>query len=113
MAWTDRPWWTVEDAARLLRVHTDTLYDACASGDFPHKKVGVYIRIPAEALRLRVRPSTKTRTYHVTDDVLQLALPLDPNCLVPVRRFRNGELRGTNHYVDALYSQKVPRIPEA
>ena len=92
MRYTDRPWWTVADASRLLRVHTDTLYDACRSGDFPHKYVGPYIRIPCEALRLRLHPSVKARTYNV-GDADQLELPLDPACLIPVRRWRNtGEV---------------------
>ena len=58
---THRRWWTVADAARLLRVHTDTLYDACASGGFPHERWDGTIRIPCEALRM---------TYVATPEVL-------------------------------------------
>ena len=103
--WTDKPWWTVAEAAALLRVHTDTLYDACASGDFPCSRVGPYIRIPAEALRMRVRPSTRTRTYH-DDDVWQLELDLDPACLIPVRRYRNGDIREVWDYEKNLWTVK-------
>lgn len=85
---TDRPWWTVDDAARLLRVNKHTLYRACAADDFPHVKHSYGIRIPAEALGFTVNPATKSRTYHVTDDVEQLALDLGP--IVPVRLFRDG-----------------------
>lgn len=100
---TSRAWWTVADAARLLRVHTDTLYDACRTGDFPCKKVGPYYRIPAEALRMTVDPAVKARTWHVSDEPLQLALDLDPNCLVPVRRFRNGEAKRPWDYEKELF----------
>ncbi|WP_183595065.1 helix-turn-helix domain-containing protein, partial [Nocardioides soli] len=81
VVWTERAWWTVEDAARLLRVHTDTLYDACASGTFPHNRIGDssawFIRIPCEALRLRLRPEIRERTYNTYGDTAQLELPLD------------------------------------
>lgn len=109
---TDRPWWTVEEAAALLRVNRKTLYEACASDDFPCRRNGRYIRIPAEALRLRVKPSTRSRTYHVTDDVMQLELPLDVSMLVPVKRFRNTrEVIQPWHYEDEKYSQKALRVP--
>lgn len=87
--YTHRAWWTVDDAARLLRVNRKTLYDACANDDFPHKRIGVYIRIPCEALRLTLHPSVKERTYNIKDDAAQMELPLDVSCLVPVRRYRN------------------------
>lgn len=105
--YTDQAWWTVEDAARLLRVNRKTLYDACKEDDFPHQRLGWYIRIPAEALGMRVRPETKSRTYHVTDDHMQYELPLDPACLIPVKRFRNGDAREPWHYEDALYAPRV------
>ena len=107
---TDRPWWTVDDAARLLRVNRKTLYDACNAGDFPSKRVGRHIRIPAEALRLRPRPETRSRTYHVTDEPMQLELPLDPACLVPVRMFRNGGKIEPWHYEQSLWGGKVRRV---
>lgn len=108
--YTDRPWWTVEDAARLLRVNKHTLYRAIAADDFPHKRVGMFIRIPAEALRLRLRPETKTRSYHVTDDAAQLELPLDPACLIPVRRFRNTRERiQPFHYDYDLWCHNKPQ----
>lgn len=87
--YTHRAWWTVDDAARLLRVNRKTLYDACGHDDFPHIKVGPYLRIPCEALRLTLHPSVKERTYNIKEDADQLELPLDPACLIPVRRYRN------------------------
>jgi len=87
--YTTKPWWTVAQASALLRVSVDCLYDAVASGQFPAKKVGPYWRIPCEALRMTVHPSVKARTYNLPDDVMQLELPLDPACLIPVRRYRN------------------------
>lgn len=86
---TDRAWWTVEDAARLLRVNRKTLYDACNADDFPHKRVGPYIKIPCEALGMRLIESVKERTYNLPDDVMQLELPLPVAMLTPVRRYRN------------------------
>ncbi|WP_082502915.1 helix-turn-helix domain-containing protein [Nocardioides sp. Leaf307] len=110
--YTDRAWWTVDDAARLLRVNRKTLYDACNADDFAHKRLGRYIRIPAEALGMLVRPETRTRTYHVTDEPAQLELPLDALCLVPVKRFRNTRERITPwHYEDNLYCQKARMTP--
>lgn len=92
--WTTCAWFTVEDAARILRVRRNTLYDACASGDFPCMRFGGtgdswFIRIPCEALRMRVLPGSPSRTYSTPDDAAQLELDLDPTCLIPVRRFRN------------------------
>lgn len=117
--WTDRAWWTVEDAAQLLRVHTDTLYDACASGDFPCSRWGGsgdswFVRIPCEALRLRLRPEVRERTYNTYGDTAQLELPLDVSCLIPVRRFRNTrELIEPFHYESALWGGRVKRVPDA
>lgn len=111
--YTDRPWWTVEDAARLLRVNRKTLYEACAAGDFPCDRVGRYVRIPAEALRLTPRTQTRSRTYHVSDDSAQLMLPLDVFCLVPVKRFRNTrEIVEAFHYEHDLYATKARRTPQ-
>ena len=115
--WTDRAWFTVQQAAEILRVHTDTLYDACASGDFPCSRWGGtsnwFIRIPAEALRMRVRPETQQRSYHLTDDPWQLELPLDVSCLIPVRRYRNTrEVIGPWAYEDSIYLGRVRRVSE-
>lgn len=102
--YTDRAWWTVEDAAELLRINKHTLYRAIQADDFPHKRIGPYIRIPCEALRLRLRPEIKQRTYNMPDDAAQLELPLDVSCLVPVRRYRNTrELIQTWDYERALW----------
>lgn len=87
MYYTDRAWWTVEDAAALLRINKHTLYRAIAADDFPHKKVGPYIKIAAEDLHMRVRVHVKQRTYNFIDDKEQLELPLPAACLTPVRRY--------------------------
>jgi len=87
--YTHRSWWSVEDAARVLRVNRKTLYDACRDDDFPHMRVGPYIKIPCEALLMRLHPSVKERTYNMPEDVYQLELPIDAKYLVPVRVFRN------------------------
>lgn len=102
--YTYRPWWTVEDAAQLLRINKHTLYRAIAADDFPHQRIGTLIKIPAEALRLTVHPTTQTRTYHVEHDNDQLMLDLGP--IVPVRRFRNGGVIKPFHYEAALYSPR-------
>lgn len=90
---TARAWWTVDDAAALLRMNPHTLYRACRTGDIPAKKLGNYWRIPAEALGFRVEqpalPSAASRVYHLHNDPDQLELPLDPACLVPVKVWRN------------------------
>ena len=111
--YTRRAWWTVDDAAALLLVNRKTLYVACNAGDFPHKRNGVYIRIPCEALRLRLHPDVKARTYNVKEDAAQMELPLDPACLVPVRRYRNTrELITAWDYERALWSLDSPRRPQ-
>lgn len=89
---THRAWWTVDDAAALLRMNPHTLYRAVRRGEVPAQRIGIYIRIPAEFLGMRVaKPDPyvpASRTYH-QDDPLQMELPLDPKCLVPVRVWRN------------------------
>jgi excisionase family DNA binding protein len=106
---THRRWWTVADAAQVLRVHPETLYDACRVGDFPHERWGGSIRIPCEALRMTHVPDAATaalvREFNTErlDDVDQLALPLDPSCLVPARTYRNGERKTTWAYEAALW----------
>lgn len=93
--YTDRAWFTVEQASALLRVRRNTLYDLCRTGEFPCSRWGGtnddwHIRIPCEALGLRLRPELKELTYNTPDDLYQLELPLDTACLVPVRRYRNS-----------------------
>ncbi len=108
---THRRWWTVADAAQLLRVHTDTLYDAIRADDFPHQRWDGLIRIPCEALRMTYVPDPETlaltRRWAASTanlpDPEQLALPLDPACLVPVRRYRNGERKYANDYERKLW----------
>lgn len=105
--YTDRAWWTVEDAAQLLRVHRETLYDACASGDFPHIRVGRYIKIPAEALLLTPRPDPALETAKVRDEHAgQLAFEFDVP-IIPVRRYRNtGEQVRIGDYETRLSKKK-------
>jgi excisionase family DNA binding protein len=101
--YTDRPWWTVEDAAKLLRVNVHTLYRAVARNDFPHQKIGPYIKIPAEALLLTPLPDPivqRVLRTQVKDE--QLELPLDPPP-VPVRLYRDGSPIRPWGYEDALW----------
>lgn len=115
---THRRWWTVADAAQMLRVHTDTLYDACASGDFPHERWdGGQIRIPCEALRMTYVPDEATlvlsrrlaRHTHVLGDVDQLALDLPPSMLIEVRLYRNGERKRAHDYERRLWGHNKPQ----
>ena len=51
----DRPFYTVPEAAALLRVHENTIYRLIKSKKIEHYKVGVQIRISAAELeRLKV-----------------------------------------------------------
>lgn len=109
---THRRWWTVADAAQILRVHTDTLYDACASGDFPHERWDGLIRIPCEALRMNYVPDRETLALtrrlsstgrYSVPDYDQLELPLDPACLIPAKLYRNGERKYPHAYERALW----------
>lgn len=51
----DRPFYTVPEAAELLRVHENTIYRLIRSKKIEHYKVGVQIRIAAAELeRLKV-----------------------------------------------------------
>lgn len=85
---TDRAWWTVADAAKLLRVNKNTLYKACADNDFPHKKwSNGYISIPAEAMGLTPTPVV-IRGIEGTEVIEQLELPF-PTPVIPVRVYRN------------------------
>lgn len=86
--WTERAYWTVEDAAQLLRVNKHSLYRACQK-DFPHIWVANSIRIPAEALLLTVR-TRKLYRGHEPEELTQLAFEFDVPIL-PVARYRNGE----------------------
>lgn len=116
MIQSNRAWFTVEEAARILRIRRNSLYEACASGDFPCERFGGtndkwFIRIPCEALRMRLAPAVKARSYNIPEDSGQLELPLDPACLIPVRRFRNTrEIVEPFHYESALYAQRVKRV---
>lgn len=108
---TSRRWWTVADAAQLLRVHTDTLYDACASGDFPHERWDGVIKIPCEALRMTYVPTPEdlaevrrhSRYVSTLEDVDQLPLPLDPSCLIPAKLYRNGTRKRAHDYEAHLW----------
>jgi len=101
MRHTDRAWWTVEDAALLLRVNVHTLYRAVQRNDFPHQRIGKYIKIPAEALLLTPLPDPVIRRVFPTREV-QLELPLDPPP-VPVRLYRDGTRRATWDHERALW----------
>jgi hypothetical protein len=110
---THRRWWTVADAAQVLRVNVGTLYDACKDG-FPHERWNGGIRIPCEALRMTYVPDAATAHLMRTlgelavDDVDQLELPLDPSCLVPARAYRNGERKPAWDYERSLWGHNRP-----
>lgn len=51
----ERPFYTVPEAAELLRVHENTIYRLIRSKKIEHYKIGVQIRISAAELeRLKV-----------------------------------------------------------
>lgn len=51
----DKPFYTVPEAAELLRVHENTIYNLIRKRKIEHYKVGVQIRISAAELeRLKV-----------------------------------------------------------
>lgn len=51
----ERPFYTVPEAAEILRVHENTIYRLIRSKQIEHYKVGVQIRISAAELeRLKV-----------------------------------------------------------
>lgn len=102
---THRMSWTVEETAKMLRVHRDTVYDACASGQMPSYRIGNIIRIPSAALRMKYVPDEATRAVlSLSEDLEQLELPLDPSCLIPVRRYRNTrEIINAWDYEKALW----------
>lgn len=85
---TDRAWWSVGDAAKLLRVNVNTLYQACARGDFPHERwENGYISIPAEAMGL-TPPKVIIEGYNDVEVKGQLELPFDKP-IIPIRVYRN------------------------
>jgi excisionase family DNA binding protein len=53
------PAYTVEEAARLLAVHVQTIRAAIARGDLPGFKVGRQWRVSAEALNRRLRAEAR------------------------------------------------------
>ena len=57
----EKPFYTVPEAAKLFRVHENTIYTLIRRGELEHYKVGHQIRIAAsELVRLKVerKPST-------------------------------------------------------
>lgn len=41
----DSPWLTVPEAAALMRLGKNRVYQLCASGQLPHRRVGVSVHI--------------------------------------------------------------------
>lgn len=113
---THRRWWSVADAARVLRVHTDTLYDACASGDFPHERWDGVIKIPCEALKMTWVPTAEHLAImrrqaaftSTLDDIDQLALDIPPSMLIPAKLYRNGEKKRPFDHERALWGHNKP-----
>ena len=59
----ERPFYTIPEAAKLLRVHENTLYNLVRKKKIEHYKVGVQIRITAaelERLKVPAEPDEKT-----------------------------------------------------
>ena len=54
----DRPFYTVPEAAELLRVHENTLYNMVRRGEIEHYKVGKQIRLSAAELEKLKVPAT-------------------------------------------------------
>ena len=51
----DKPFYTIPEAAQLLRVHENTIYKLIRNRQIEHYKIGVQIRISAAELeRLKV-----------------------------------------------------------
>lgn len=58
----DRPFYTVPQAAEVLQVHENTIYNLVRAGKVEHYKVGVQIRIAASELeRLKVERTEQKR----------------------------------------------------
>ena len=58
----ERPFYTIQEAAELLRVHENTLYNLVRKKKIEHYKVGVQIRITAaelERLKVPAEPDEK------------------------------------------------------
>lgn len=58
----DRPFYTIPEAAELLRVHENTLYRLVRARKIEHYKIGVQIRISAaelEKLKVAAIPDKK------------------------------------------------------
>ena len=58
----ERPFYTIPEAAKLLRVHENTLYNLVRKKKIEHYKVGVQIRITAaelERLKVPAEPDEK------------------------------------------------------
>lgn len=109
--YTDRAWWSVADAARMLRVNVNTLYQACAAEDFPHERwENGYISIPAEAMGLTPKPII-IEGYNDTEVKGQLELPFEKP-IIPVRVYRNtGQRIGIGDYELALSHNRKWRNP--
>jgi excisionase family DNA binding protein len=101
--YTDKPWWTPEEAARVLRVNVHSLYRAIRRGDFPHQRIGMYIKIPAEAMGLTPLPDPIVRRVLKSQERWeQMELPLDPPP-VPVRLYRDGTQKRSWDHERALW----------
>ncbi len=48
----------VDEAAKLLQVGRNKVYELVASGELPSVRIGRQLRIPAEALRAWIRSQT-------------------------------------------------------
>ena len=100
VTYTDRAWWTVEDAAPFQ----STIVSACprrsARQLYPQPRRQPGSESPPGPGTWPIPPQTRTRSYHLTDDAYQYELDLGP--MVPIRRYRNGDPRRVGDYEVAL-----------
>ena len=54
----DKPFYTIPEAAELLRVHENTIYNMVRRGEIEHYKVGKQIRLSAAELEKLKVPAT-------------------------------------------------------
>lgn len=99
---SDVPYLSVRDAARILRVDEDTIYNNL--NDVPHIKVGNLIRIRCEWLFLE--PPARVYEQRYEPKPHQMMLPFD---IKPVRVWRNtGKPVMLNPYGEPI-NDKAPR----
>ena len=79
-----RMFYTIEEAAELLQVHKNTLYNQIRAGKIDHYRVGNQIRITARELEKKLRvpaedpePVDTSLSFRTVDNAKRLASVLD------------------------------------